>query len=86
MITNREHGFHEMQTFRSVTIIRDSGARDHHGSCVKCVAQEVQEVTAAVPHFARQQGRKTTSRWLSDRTDGAAAAPKCLSAHLSSRN
>lgn len=50
-VTNRHHGFCEMRKFGSATIIRDSDIRYCHSSCVKCVAQGVQDVTAPAPHF-----------------------------------
>lgn len=51
--------------FFKCRIIHDRVARDCYSTRVKCVAQDVWEVTAGAPHFAKRRDRKTktSSRW-----------------------
>lgn len=73
---NRDCGLHEMQNSKvwDPTIIHDSDAWSGHSNCIKYIAQGVQGVAVAAPHFGRWLDHETTSPWPGDRADGAAHA------------
>lgn len=61
-------------------IIHGGTCQNGHSSCVKGIAQEVQGVTAAEPHFTRQQDKKTIRLRPQNRSNGT-VTPKRLGAY-----